>query len=308
MEYRVYKLNFHTPVHFGNGRLSNSESILRADTLFSALCIEAVKAGKLEELYEMAKSEEWKISDTMPYIDGKLQLPKPLLSMEFKEEGNSILKKKLKKLKYISVEDFSAFLEGDVRKITEKESNTKLGKAESMTKASIHGLQETKPYHVGAFRFTQNCGLYFLATAKTEKELQLLDFLMQALSLVGLGGKRSAGFGKFSFHVEDIPPAIKERLGSTKKAKVYMTLSGAMAKEEELSNCLENANYLLEKRSGFILSDQVLESVKKQDFHVFSAGSCFQNTFEGDVFDVSNGSGHAVYRYAKPFFMGVSYE
>ncbi|RRD93724.1 type III-A CRISPR-associated RAMP protein Csm4 [Clostridiales bacterium COT073_COT-073] len=309
MEYRVYKLKFHTAVHFGNGRLSSTESALKADTLFSAMCIEAGKVGKLEELYQYAQSGQLKITDTMPYIDGELQLPKPLLTMEWKEDGNSVLKKRLKKLKYIPVGDFSSFLKGEIHYITEKDEKTKkLGQSKSMTKAAIYGLAETMPYHVGSFRFTEGCGLYFLAATETKASLSLLDELMQALSLVGLGGKRSSGFGKFSFTTETLPPEIQERLKNLEKYKVYMTLSGAMAKMEELSDCLENANYLLEKRSGFIFSDQVLGSVKKQDLHVFAAGSCFTHLFVGDIFDVSNGSSHAVYRYAKPFFMGVSYE
>ena len=39
--------------------------------------------------------------------------------------------------------------------------------------------------------------------------------------------------------------------------------------------------------------------------YVFAAGSCFKNEFEGDIYDVTNGGSHPVYRYAKPLFMGV---
>ena len=43
MKYIAYKLKFSTGVHFGNGSLDNTEYTFCADTLFSALCIEAVK-------------------------------------------------------------------------------------------------------------------------------------------------------------------------------------------------------------------------------------------------------------------------
>ena len=41
MEYAVYKLEFTTSVHFGNGMLSDTGVTFYADTLFSALYIEA---------------------------------------------------------------------------------------------------------------------------------------------------------------------------------------------------------------------------------------------------------------------------
>ena len=53
-------------------------------------------------------------------------------------------------------------------------------------------------------------------------------------------------------------------------------------------------------------SDYAEEWRKKKDLYVFTAGSCFVNCFAGDIYDVSEGGKHPVYRYAKPIFMGVS--
>ena len=55
MNYSIYKLKFNTGVHFGTGVLSESEYTFRADQLFSALYIEALKQGSEKELYEAAK-------------------------------------------------------------------------------------------------------------------------------------------------------------------------------------------------------------------------------------------------------------
>lgn len=86
-----------------------------------------------------------------------------------------------------------------------------------------------------------------------------------------------------------------------------MLLSVALPADDELENALENASYLLEKRSGFVASsDYAEEWRKKRDLYVFTAGSCFVNCFAGDIYDVSEGGKHPVYRYAKPIFMGVS--
>ena len=102
-----------------------------------------------------------------------------------------------------------------------------------------------------------------------------------------------------------IPEQLLECL--QKKSDRYMLLSVALPADEELENAMENASYLLEKRSGFVASsDYAEEWRKKRDLYVFTAGSCFVNCFAGDIYDVSEGGKHPVYRYAKPIFMGVS--
>lgn len=45
--------------------------------------------------------------------------------------------------------------------------------------------------------------------------------------------------------------------------------------------------------------------MRKSDIYVFSAGSCFVNTFKGKVIEERNGGTHPIFRYAKAFFMGV---
>ena len=91
-----------------------------------------------------------------------------------------------------------------------------------------------------------------------------------------------------------------------KRTGRYMLLSTALATDEELESALDGASYLLTKRSGFIASDTyALEARRKRDLFVFASGSCFVNRFSGDIFDVSIGGGHPVYRYAKSLFVEV---
>ena len=45
MNYQAYKLKFQGAVHLGKNRLENGEFVFCADTLFSALCHEALKRG-----------------------------------------------------------------------------------------------------------------------------------------------------------------------------------------------------------------------------------------------------------------------
>ena len=119
-------------------------------------------------------------------------------------------------------------------------------------------------------------------------------------------GKKEHIYMPWNHHVI-IPNVEKMYMDLQKKSDRYMLLSVALPADEELENAMENASYLLEKRSGFVASsDYAEEWRKKKDLYVFTAGSCFVNCFAGDIYDVSEGGKHPVYRYAKPIFMGVS--
>ena len=50
MKYLMYKLTFPNGIHIVNGRLSSSDITIHSDTLFSAMCIEALNIGGEEML------------------------------------------------------------------------------------------------------------------------------------------------------------------------------------------------------------------------------------------------------------------
>ena len=128
---------------------------------------------------------------------------------------------------------------------------------------------------------------------------------MESLSYTGIGGKRSAGKGKFEFRYAKGTDMLTSLL--CQKTGRYMLLSTALPTDAELESVLAGASYLLQKRSGFVYSEDFADmSVKKDDLYTMQAGSCFDKTFKGGIYDVSGGRGtHAVYRYAKPLFMEV---
>ena len=51
MEYTIYQLEFKTGVHFGTGMLNESACTFKADQIFSALYIEALKLNLQQQLY-----------------------------------------------------------------------------------------------------------------------------------------------------------------------------------------------------------------------------------------------------------------
>ena len=101
-----------------------------------------------------------------------------------------------------------------------------------------------------------------------------------------------------------MPNDIKKQL--LQRSKENILLSTALPEDDELEDVLKNASYILMKRSGFIDSSvYASQQMRKRDIYVFSPGSCFTRTFKGRIIEEKNGGTHAVFRYAKAFFMGV---
>ncbi len=302
MKYKAYKLNFTTAVHFGEKTLTDTNISLHADTLFSALCIEAVKMDRIDKLYEAAKKRNILLSDLLPYRNDTYYIPKPILHIDSDRESNSVLKKKLKKTKYIASNFMDEYMCGNVQQEQLEESfGTKAGRVYAATPY----LEDAKPYHVETFSFDKDCGLYAIVGYEGDDELSLIEELLDMLSFVGIGGKKSSGLGKFVLKTAKLPNEILQKL-EDKSASRYMSLSVCLPKDDELDNALIDAQYMMIKRSGFIYSDTYADvAVKKNDLYVMDAGSTFATRFEGDVYDVSSQGSHVVYRYAKPMFIGV---
>lgn len=306
MEYTIYKLKFQTAVHFGRQNLDEGEYTCCADTIFSALCQEALKLGEqvLEKFYHDTKEGKLLFSDAFPYMGSTYFLPKPIKHIESdRQDGDSTIKKAFKKLKYIPTELLDTYLEGKFDILNAPDFDA-FGHFEMKTAASIRGEVETVPYRIGTYYYNAGNGIYLIVGYQEEKSLAFVEQLLESLSFSGLGGKRTAGFGRFTLLQNKIPVELSKRLKGTGAG--YMSLSAALPTEDELENALHGAEYLLFRRSGFVSSENyAAEQMRKKDLYVFKSGSCFANRFCGDIYDVSDGGRHPVYRYAKPMLMEV---
>ena len=308
MNYSIYKLRFLAPVHFGKNQLSDSEYTLCSDTVFSALCMEAVRMGSdiLSNLLQSAKSGNLQISDAFPYIGEKSFLPKPHVFIEHeKEENSSVIKKAFKRLKYITIDDFENFIKGSFDVLNAVQMS-QLGVSNLKVSASVRNEEgETMPYEVGTYSFNKGCGLYLIIGFGSNEAKALIDSLLEQLQHSGLGGKRSSGYGRFAFDELEPDKWLTSRLAG--EAEKYMLLNTALPNESELEDVLSSANYSLIKRSGFISSSNYSDSwQRKKDLVMFKSGSCVGKRFEGDIYDVSNDTGtHPVYRYGKPMLMRI---
>ncbi len=233
-----------------------------------------------------------------------LYIPKPAVRVQTEQEGNSALKKHFKKLKYIPWEKLAAYLQGEIDPAAENQRFRQLGQQEMRTLAAGRNKAEAEPFFVGTYRFHKGSGLYIIAGFAAAEIKQQFEQLLQGVAISGIGGKRSAGLGKFKVKAADF--AAEELNVKAGVEPFYMNLSVAMAVEPELAEALQGASYTLVKRSGFVASATYApENRRKRDFYAFQSGSCFKRPFAGDVFDVAGNGRHRVYRYAKPLFLEV---
>lgn len=312
MKYKIVRLRFDGDVHFGEGMLETSGNNIPADTLFSALCCEIAMGGNaadIEKLAADARNGKMRISDTFPFSGQTLYLPRPYISVKAdNDEGNSVKKKAFRKLRYIPEKLYDTFLKG---KFTYEECRKTLDDISGICGSSLYdhvavrsGDEDPEPYSVGKVRFRDNCGLWFMLAAYDDILMSEYEDLIYSAGLSGIGGKRSSGCGRFTPEFCEVSGELLAKLENNDGSAV--SLSVCLPKNEEIEAALENASYSLIKRSGFVYSETYSDTPhKKNDIYVFGSGSYFGKRFAGDVYDVSSGGNHKVYRYAVPLFMSI---
>lgn len=321
MNYYLYKLAFDTAVHFGSSSAQSlyvSEDHFCADTLFSALCHTALTlhgSDGLVRLCQAAKAGQLLLSDSMPWLGDQLYIPKPLVSSETGKDVPAEKRKAVKRLKWIPADHFAAFAES-VRGGAAYDAEgvqTEFGVSTSAAKVRITQGEDSMPYQVGLYYFKENAGLWFIVGCETPQLEELVSTLVEGLGHSGIGGKTSAGYGKI--HVEDTV-LLNEPFDETtqwlyaslddKDAAKQILLSTSLPSDGELTALLPDAEYMLTRRSGFVLSSSYAEESRKKTSQVFlSAGSVLPARFRPVLYEVGEGGRHPVYRLSAPLFLGV---
>ncbi len=160
MSYRTVRFRFAGSFRFGRNSLDNGDFCFAADTFFSALYVEAMKLGRQDELYDLVQGGGLLFSDAFPWQGDTLFLPKPLSAgaAERQALGSSVLKKKLKKLKYIRADDFDSYLAGTFDPLRSGDPAGSLVRQFLKVNAAVRGNEETMPYRVRLCEFSSHPG------------------------------------------------------------------------------------------------------------------------------------------------------
>lgn len=306
MNYRLYKLVFSGGAHFGTGLLGGTDISFCADTLFSALSIEALNIDEkfFNKFIECSISGKLLFSDALPYVGNELYLPKPVIYIDSgSETGDSTIKKAYKNMKYVPLSQFDNYMTGRMQ--VDRTGDLKaLGCSYIRVSAAVRTGTDAQPFSVGTFFFNKGCGLYITVGGADDDILDGTENLLNNLGFSGIGGKRSGGLGRFTVESMDVPAELKNKF--TAKGEKYMTLSVSLPNKNEMSSAMEGATYQTIKRSGFVYSENYADKfMRKKDLFMLSSGSVFNRRFNGDIYDVGLNGRHPVYRYGKPIMISV---
>ena len=308
MNYKLLKLQFTTAVHFGTGGLTTTSNTLMADSLFSAMCTEAARSGEdPADLIKAATAGRIRISDALPYIGDRYYIPKPLAEITTDKEGDSSVKKALKKLTYLPADALDKYMSGKLD--IEQEATLlqhELGQEYLIEKAAVETGKETMPYAVGLYRYKEGSGLYICLGYETEEDYYRFCDILELLGYAGVGGKISSGYGKFTIvPVNPLTEYVKrlQKQGSGP----YMSLSVCLPAPGEMEQVTNCSNFRLVKRSGWVSAGAAPDALRKRrDLYMFASGSVFEDRFRGCMCDLSDGGAHPVMRYGYPMLMGVN--
>lgn len=315
MSLQLYLLDF-DQAHFSQGLLAESLPSFTAARLFSALFLEAMKMGKAEDFIQLAGQEEFHLSNGLLYRYG-LYLPKPIGypakdSISHSEKDSSRRQAKIaKSLDYVFEYDFDDYVHGEIADLSVlKEETQEMYEIVTQTKVSVlpkylQDQEQGDPYQVGQIFYHPETRIAVIGS-----DQDLLVSLFQSLQYSGLGGLRSRGMGRFSLTIEALEEELSQRITSNTD-KAVMLLNDSLPNDEELDQSLQGAQYLLNRASGFAYSLSENNLDRKADLYEFAAGSTFQGTFTGDIYNVApQHYSHPVWHYSKPLFylIGDSYE
>lgn len=321
MNYFLFKLQFTTPVHFGPSdsalSLYTSKETFCADTLFSALChtaLSAAGAPAVQALCRDVQQGRLALSDGMPWRGDVCFLPRPCALAQAGQELEGRRRKAMKKLEWVpavELDAFAASLRGGAL-YDPTRCETQFGVHSERTQVSKADGEPT-PYQVGLFSFLPGCGLYFLAGCEDDAQAQRLAGLVKLLGLSGMGGKTSAGLGRFSLaectDLQTSGDAQAQRIGAALRADApgYLLLTTSLPADGELEGALEGAGYRLVRRGGFVQPGAAQpQARKKATQYMLAAGAVLRRRFAGGLYEVGGREDQPVYRYSVPLLMGVS--
>ncbi len=327
-QFAIFRLTNMSPLHMGLGKDDYDFSAYEvcSDTLSAALAAMRVRyRGKTEDVKEFLSS--FRISSCFPYAGDEFFLPRPQgrIKVEMADAcGNkmdeTLYRKRLKKVRYVSHELFPAIAKGETLRIDASqldgdflfaapgEHNKPYQKdVRQRVKVPLEGSADPEPFYFEWYYFQERCGLYCVARAEETILCELEDLLCR-LGIEGIGTDRNVGGGKF-----DVQRRAME-MPDVENANAMLLLSLYIPTPEELEAMdLERSRYTIVRRGGYMAGsdDESLRHLRKKNVYMFSTGSVLKTSgrMDGDIVDVCSPregtTMHSVWRSGHPLTLPI---
>lgn len=344
METYLFRLHFKGPLHLGlHGiGLEAIEERLSSDSLTSAL-INAAKVLEgekgAEEMVEAltSPSPPFVLSSLFPFgPHSKRQgtyaeaIVRPLTDPPV--EDKKILQrygKELKRIRYLSVEDFRAWIseknltESQLEEIIEKSMEFSKGwwyeeirprvaldrrsqNSNIWNQAAIWFLKEDQNKEDG---FVKGAGLYGLIRLNDNQWKPKLESTFRILGDMGIGGERTYGLGLFEFGgFEALNEEWRNLFRNQARAHIFLSMYYPADQERhELRKCLQAWDTV--ERRGYIVSGRNTTTIKRKRVRMVTEGSATSKPLIGCMIDTTPeqasevGITHKVYRSGLAFLV-----
>lgn len=329
MIYLLYKLKFPNGIHVGaNSSLELTSTTVSSDVFYSAFYAEYIRIfGENDrELFQLTENDEFKVSDLLPFKEKKTEtffyVPKPFVNDIERKQNNDeneqvVDRKKVKKLSYIPANRLNEYFEFLKTGKNFPEIDDDFGEKELHTKNKVSRIgEDTELYNVEVFRFNKDTGLYFIVQLP-EKWQEKFENVLESLSLTGIGGKKSAGYGQFEvgelktkdFKADMIFLDTNLKKVTTTITAKYLLLSSYLPQKDEIEKIKNKENgYQLIKKSGFVNSPKYSKNPqKRKQVYMISSGAVLNFKPAGRLADLKLHGNHSIYRMGKPIVIGVTY-
>jgi len=229
--------------------------IPHADTLFGAMAsaISLLQGSEAVGEFIEAFSGEARISSAFPYMGDSLYLPKPL-TVELVEFQDTAVMKRVKRARYLDLENFERALRLEPFEVPEGEPYT----ARSVPRVALDRITEDSSlYFWDEIRFMDDAGLYFLYQGPEDVYREFVKPAVRLLGDTGIGGKATWGFGLFE-------PSFDHVKIKAPESPYAVTLSNALpTKRPLLWTLLKKGGWSFGRRKPkmtFIAEGSIVES------------------------------------------------
>jgi len=323
-----YRLNFTSPLHLGREGigLERTDDIIHSDTLFGAIMCKWPLFYD-DPVEDFVKAPPFLISSAFPFKKNNYFFPRPMIRTMIKEEEEKSfkLRKKIKKIKFVSKIIFEKLLKDE--KIDSFSEKNTLQEGKFLAEKEFESLDEQEKtiyrirevprviidrhknsseiFYFNEVIFSKDSGLFFLAEFINSSIKNKFEAILRLLGDEGIGGDKSCGKGQFVLEKDE---SFKLELPT--KPSYFITLSLFHPTKEEIQKGLlaTEASYEIITRGGWIHS--IFPTARRRKtVKMFTEGSIFKYIGEkiyGDMVkvldkDETPGIPHDVYRYGISF-------
>lgn len=296
-KYRIVKLCNISPLHIGTGRddYSTLSSELPSDTLSAALT--AMLAQVSNNIDAQAFMSSFAISSAFPFIGSDLFLPKPLGRIATDGCDERLIRKRLKKIKYIELSQWVRMIQGETLNIREEQlsgefllgndCNHKKPYASQVNQRVAVSREEddATPFYFKWQYHSPEAG-YFCIIESSNEVFEKIEKLFELLGEIGIGSDKSIGGGKFTIETDEI------ELPEVSDADSTLLLSYYIPTKEEIKEIdLEASQYEIIQRGGYMAGSNIPEfqHLLKKSVYMLKTGSLIAGVhkLKGKIADVT---------------------